>query len=440
MEGLSVLDDMTRLVDKSLVQVEQADNAVRYRMLETIRQYALEKLAASGEADAVRHRHAEYYLQLAEQPEEVAGNWVEPITQSVGRMAQLETEHDNLRAALTWSQAVGGAELGLRLALALHGFWSFHSIKTEARDSMISALAHPEAQERTPLRAQVLRVLADTQAILADYAAAQASFAESLSIYQDLGDLHGCADTLIRLGWLARQQGDTATARARLQEGLELSRKLGDRWRIAMGLLTLGEVAVMLDDARWAAELLEEGQTLAQSFDQTTASAWALNHLGHLAQAEADYHRAKQLHTESLALFRQFSVQYGGIAWALHGLGESALAQDDLVDAREWLAAGLSQFRNLGDRAGVSWCLAGLGSVAALDAEPEGAVRLWGVAERLRTMLGCRPAPAARATYERALATARAQMSDEAFAAAWAAGEALSLDAVITEVLGSGVE
>jgi len=103
------------------------------------------------------------------------------------------------------------------------------------------------------------------------------------------------------------------------------------------------------------------------------------------------------------------------------------------VDACEWLAAGLSQFRNLGDRAGVSWCLAGLGSAAALDEEPERAARLWGVAERLRTAPGCRPAPAARATYERALAIARAQVGDEAFAAAWASGEALSLEAAIAE-------
>src|SRR6185503_2049136 len=141
------------------------------------------------------------------------------------------------------------------------------------------------------------------------------------------------------------------------------------------------------------------------------------------------------MHTESLALFRQLSAQYGGIAWALHGLGESALAQNDLVDAREWLAAGLSHFHNLGDRAGVSWCLAGLGSAAALDAEPERAARLWGAAERLRTALGCRPAPAARATYERALALARAQLGDDAFAAAWAAGAALSLEQAITEAL-----
>jgi len=316
--------------------------------------------------------------------------------------------------------------------------WVFHGQMSEAREWMTSALAHPEAQERTRLRAHGLRVSADIQAVLADYAAAQAASAESLSIYQDLEDANGCADTLMRYGWLAREQGDTTTARARLHEGLKLARNLGDRWRIVMGLLSLGEVAVMLGDARWAAELLEEGQTLARSFEDTMASAWALNHLGHLAQIESDYNRAKHLHTESLTLFRKLSAQYGGIAWALHGLGESALALNELVEAHEWLAAGLSRFHHSGDRAGVSWCLAGLGSVAALDEQPERAARLCGAAERLRTALGCRSAPAAHATYERTQAIARARLGEQAFAAAWAAGEALSLDAVIAEVLESG--
>ena len=185
---------------------------------------------------------------------------------------------------------------------------------------------------------------------------------------------------------------------------------------------------MMQGDVRWAAALLEESLPLAQSLHHPYTNAWALNHLGHLAEIEADYTRATQLHTESLGLFRQYSEQHDRTAWALHDLGESVLAQNDLVEARAWLVASLRQFHNLGDRAGVSWCLAGLGSAAA---------RLWGAAERLRQTIGCRPAPAAHATYERALALVRTRLSDDRFTAAWAVGTGLLLDEAIAEALGS---
>jgi hypothetical protein len=126
-----------------------------------------------------------------------------------------------------------------------------------------------------------------------------------------------------------------------------------------------------------------------------------------------------------------------GVAWAYQSLGETALGQGDLIAARGWLVADLRLCREMGDRVTIAWCLAGLGSAAAFDEDPERAARLWGAAERLRVTLSCRSAPAARATYERAVALARAQLGDEAFAAAWAAGEALTLDTAIAEVLGS---
>jgi hypothetical protein len=123
------------------------------------------------------------------------------------------------------------------------------------------------------------------------------------------------------------------------------------------------------------------------------------------------------------------------VMWAYQSLGETALGQGDLAAARGWLAADLRLCDELGDRVTSAWCLAGLGSAAALDEEPERAARLWGAAERLRAALGCRAAPAARATYERAMAQARAQLGDQAFAAAWDAGAALSLDEAIAEAL-----
>ena len=122
--------------------------------------------------------------------------------------------------------------------------------------------------------------------------------------------------------------------------------------------------------------------------------------------------------------------------YAYHDLGQTALGLGHHNEAARWLDQALTRSRTLSDEAMQAWCLAGLGSVAALNEEPERAARLWGAAERLRQSLGCRPAPAARATYERAQALARAQLGDEAFAAAWAAGPALTLEQAIAEALG----
>jgi len=166
--------------------------------------------------------------------------------------------------------------------------------------------------------------------------------------------------------------------------------------------------------------------------------AWTLNHLGHAAQLRGDYQRAAEMHQESLAIFRCLVYQYIGLSWAYHSLGETALGMGRLDEATRWLAQGLTISQTLSDQASVPWCLAGLGSVAALDEEPERAARLWGAAERLRQALGCRPAPAARATYERALATCRAQLGEEAFAAAWAEGQAMTLEQAIAEALQTG--
>ena len=121
--------------------------------------------------------------------------------------------------------------------------------------------------------------------------------------------------------------------------------------------------------------------------------------------------------------------------WAYQGLGEAALSQAYAAAARQWLRAGLELSRDLGARIMTAWCLAGLGSAAALDEELERAAWLWGAAEHLRVLLGCRPAPATRATYERLLAQVRAQLGESAFAAAWASGEALSLEQAIAEAL-----
>ena len=428
---LDALEGLATLVDTSLLRREEGgDGEPRFTMLETIREYALELLVAHGDAHVLRRRHAAYFLALAEAAEtqQFDVNWA-------ARMARLEAEHDNLRAALGWSQATAGdASIGLRLAKELLYLWMGGGHWTEAHSWLTRVLAHPQGSERALLRAQVLTSAGYMFGLLSNYAAAQAAFAESLAICEDLGDTHERAWVLNRMGMLARDLGDTTLARTRLEQSLELYREQGDNDGIIEGLNTLGQ-AVIQEDVAWATSLLEESLALSRLVGNANGTAWALNHLGHIAEFEHDYGRAMRLHRESLALFRVFGQQHPGIPWAHQSLGECALAQGDLVGAQAWFAAGLAQFRSLGSREGVAVCLAELGSITGLDGRPAQAARLWGAAEALRQAIGWGPAPPTDATYERAVAAVRANIGDEAFAAAWAEGLMLPLDQAIAEVL-----
>jgi len=401
-------------------------------MLETIRHYALEKLAGTGEADAVRARHAEYYHAFAESgatlPEQaglVSSAWFDHIA----------PEQENLRAALSWSQSVPAFwETTLYLATRLALFMFVRGYGNEARelqsvlDSLGSALV-------TDAHANAAYILGEIVAPQGDYAEAQAQFERSLAIYRILEDRRSEAWLLHRLGWPARERGDAPTAWARLAESLSLYRALDGQAGTGWILTTMAEVAILEEDAARTEQLLRERIALDSKSSKIYRQGWVLNHLGHAAQLRGDYERARQLHVDSLEWFGLFGDQHWGIAWRAHALGEIALAQGDRGAAATWLAQALNVNRKIGDRAGIAWCLAGLGSAAALDEEPERAAHLWGAAEGLRVAIGARPALATRATYERALAIVRAQLGEGAFAAGWAAGQALPLESAIAEAL-----
>jgi tetratricopeptide (TPR) repeat protein len=269
-----------------------------------------------------------------------------------------------------------------------------------------------------------------------DYSAARIQSEQALELAREVGHTGRYAVALGHRGWLALEQGDSATAWARLSESLAIFRKLGDIESIAETLSTLAEIAILDEDPARAEALLEESCAIQkQEPTQLNLIGSTLNYLGHAAQLRGAYDRAAQLHHESLECFQVFGDQHFGLPSAYHSLGETALGMGHLNEAARWLTQGLTLSKVLGNQTSIAWCLAGLGGAAALDEEPERAARLWGASERLRQAIGCRPAPAARATYEHAMAMARAQLDDVAFAAAWAAGRALSLDQAIAEAL-----
>jgi predicted ATPase/transcriptional regulator with XRE-family HTH domain len=424
----SVLNLLGHLVDKSLVEVEPGEEMVRYRMLETIRQYALEKLIASGEEDALRRQHASYFRDSARSYTSER-DWLRGTT----------LESDNLWTALAWSQsAADDPALALDLADTLAWFEWQRGDYQGVRRLLAQAVEYAEGLLDTRRIAEASLTLGTSMGNIGDLAASRALLEQSYALYQKLGDKPGETLALHYRGWVAREQGDGATARDLLEQYLALSRECGDNQMLVAALTTLAEVAVLEEDAGYAETLLEESLALRRESNDQEYLGWALNHLGHVAQLRGDYERAAQLHAESLAIFIEGRGEtHYGVSWAWQSLGETALGRGDLAAARGWLIADLRLCHEAGDRVTSTWCLAGLGSTAAFDEEPERAARLWGAAERLRAALGYRSAPAARATYERAVALARAQLGDDAFAAAWAAGAALSLDQAIAEALES---
>ena len=426
-----VLDGLAALVDQSLLrQVEAPEGAARFVMLETIREYALERLEASGDAEHVRRQHAHYYLALSsEQPADDEETWTRRV----------DREYDNLRAALEWSETTAGdSETALRLARVLSSLWQDRGIRHEAIAALQRTLAHPLGIGRTYAQIHARVLLAELLGLSGNYAAAQAQFEQALPLVHELDDTWSHAWIVSRLGWIAREQGDSATAWARLSEGIAIYRQQGDAHGLAWGLTTMAEVAILDEDASRAEALLAESRTVWQNDGSNWYSSWlgwTLNHLGHAAQLRGDYVQAGALHHESLRLFRALGEQNFGLPWAYHSLGETALGQGHPDEAERWLRRALTISRLLSDHASVAWCLASLGAAAALDEEPDRAARLWGAAERSRQLIGCRPAPATRATYERAIAVARSQLGEEAFATAWAAGQAMRLEQAIAEAL-----
>jgi predicted ATPase/transcriptional regulator with XRE-family HTH domain len=434
---LDHLEEVAALVNKSLLrQIEGPSGEARFVMLETIREYALERLDASGEAERLRLQHARYYLTLGEVVFPDPGPW------RAAQTAHLDSDYDNLWSALAWSQtSAGDPELALRLTAALRILWFRRGILGEAIAALKRALNHPRGVGRTVAQAQARFELGQFLQWTGDYAAARLQLEQAGQLAREVGDPWWYAVAVEHMGILAGEQGDSATAWAWLSESLVLFRTLGYASSIAETLNMLAEVAILDEDPARAEALVTEIRASEQQENlDPNLIGTTLNRLGHAAQLRGAYDQAAQFHRESLEYFQAFGDQHFGLPWAYHGLGETALGQGRLDEAGRYLAQGLVLSQTLSDQASSAWCLAGLGSVAALDEAPERAARLWGAAERLRQSIGCRPAPAARATYERALGLARTQLDEESFVAAWARGQAMPLEQAIIEALDDAAE
>jgi tetratricopeptide (TPR) repeat protein len=400
----------------------------RFVMLETIREYALERLAASGEEATVRAQHAAYYLALAERAESELHSH-----QQRAWLERLRQEHDNLQAVLAWSQTEGSAELGLRLMGALWPFWLMWGQYSDVRMWLDRALEQ-SVDRAGSVRAKALYVAGAIAHDLGDSERARALFEQSIVLYRDLEDKAGSAWALLHAGRAARERGDYAGAGMLEEESLALFRGQGTISGSIWALLSLGDVVLDQGDTALALVRFQEVLALCRSVGDTEGSAHALYNLGRIAHIQGDEVRAIALLEESRVLFQELDA--GSIIWAQLALGQVAHAQGNDTRAAAFYRESLTLVREQEWKVPMIYCLEGLAGAMGAQGQTEWAARLFGAAEALRATYRISLRPIDRADYDRAVATVRAQLDEATFAAAWAAGRALPLEQAIADALG----
>jgi predicted ATPase/transcriptional regulator with XRE-family HTH domain len=426
------------LVQQSLVyrvraaEAEAAPSGSRFSMLETLHEYAWERLRESGDAEELQHRHALYFLALAEEAtSQLKGSregwWLD----------RLETEHDNLRTALAWAQAHHARELGLRLVGALGRFWAIRGHASEGRRWIAGALALAPVAA-APLRAQALFAAGQLASNQGDYEAARAAYEASLALWReptaDPAAREPIGKVLMELGMLAYFQGEYATARRLLEESRALLRIEEHRFTYARVLESLATVLCEQGDFTTAQALYEEGLRLFQGLGVQRGIAVSLSNLGMVAQYQGQYERARQLFETAAARFGDMG-DLRKQALTYSNLGIAALEQGDYGAAQSYFVVSLRPLWAVRDKWGVAYCLEGLAGVSGGQGQWERAARLFGAAAGLRESLQAPLAPAERGQYERSLAVARAQGDPARWEAAWAEGQALPLAQMVVAAL-----
>lgn len=418
-------DTMIALAEKSLLrQGEGPDGEPRFGMLETVREYALERLAESGVETALRQGHAEHYLGLAVRAEpELTG------PAQAAWLKRLEVEHGNLRAALDWLLARDAAAAA-RLAAALWRFWFGHGHLGEGRRALSAVLAAGTAPAG-PLHARLLNGAGALAYAQGDYEQATLLYGESLALYRAHGDKVGATHALNRLGGVAFSQGDYAQAARLWEENLRLFRELHDARGIAYTLNNLGTLAVSRGDYAGARTFHEESLALKRGMHDRHGIALSLNNLGVVWLHLGDNAQAAALQEQSLSLFRELGDTRGEAA-ALSNLARAALHKGDAGAARALYRESLGLFQQLGDREGLAECLEGLAAgTQAGPADRRHAAMLYAAAEALRRAIGAPLSPADQPVHARRVDALRTALGAEAFAAAWGEGEATPVDAVL---------
>jgi predicted ATPase/DNA-binding CsgD family transcriptional regulator len=427
-EGAAVVDLMSRLVEKSLVLMEERDGRARYRLLEPVRQYAMEQLQASGELAAVQERHVAYFLEFAE---EWAG-WAHR-----DRAVQLlKLEQDNQRAALRWCVDHSAADTGLRIARGWMFLWGAGWSKNQEASAWLrQLLALPGAEQPTVASAAALGCSGNLAMLRGDLAAARVFHVQGLATARAVGDAHQLFSNLMDIGIGAEASGDHANARRHIQEAVVTARTAGLRVCEAIGLSFLGVLAEEQSNFEEARALAEEGWGLARAEGEQGWAGSALGILGGAALGLGELANARRLLEEGLALDRQTENESWMMGRTLDRLGWLALTQGQHAEAQARFAESLTRFQDLGEVMPIADSLEGLAALAAARGEHERALRLVGAATAVRERVGAPLHPIRRTRRDRWLDPLRQVVGEPTVEQAWASGQALTLDQAVTLAL-----
>jgi len=424
-----VVGPLSGLVDKSLVLTGgTGDGKMRYGMLEPVRQYGLKRLDESGETDDIRRRHAEYFLALAEEAE--PGLWGAEEATWLGR---LESEHDNLRAALFWSLKHGEIETALRIAGALSRFWETRAHVSEGARWLEEALGKDD-QAAPASRAGALLGLGSMHLNRSAFARAEACFEEALGLYEGLGDRARVTEALARLGWSATYRGDAAGAKVLFEEGLAAARESGN-WRILPDVLNgLGGVASEVGDFKRAVALWKEALELERQSGSNMGASGVLFNLGYTELARGNHDHATALLEETLSTAREVGDK-GIVAAALLGLGIAAMLRGELNEAKTRLKEGLAIEVELENKLDMAEAMEALAEAAEASGQHLRAARLWGAAGALRKDTGVRWGFAERMLHEPQLIAARSRIHQAIWEKGVEEGEAMTLEEAVEYAL-----
>ncbi len=429
-EESDILELLSGLVGKSLVVAEDANaSTVRYRLLEPVRQYALERLDEHRKVEELRRRHAEFFVALAEAAEPKLWGSEEKVW-----LDRLEDELDNIRAALAWTIENREAELGLRLAGALYRFWWAQGYYREGRGWLERALA-VEGRVSVWARAKALDALGWLAHGQGDIDQMVTAAEEGLKLSKG-AEIEGgmTAPFLDMLGAKAETSGDYERAAELFEESLKFSRQASDTRQLAYSLLNLAHISNLRGDHERAAKLYEEGIVLCRESGHAVLLAEILGTMSYDCLLQGDYKRAVALSEEAVALFRDQGHR-GSLEGVLDTLGWAALWLGDHERSKALYEESLALSQELDDKLVASESLEGLACVAGAKGEAERAARLFGTAEALREAVGYQQEPREFTLREPYLLAARSRLYEASWQAAWAEGKIMTLQEAVEYAL-----